>query len=88
MEIIRVWLIAFTLIFIIAVGWYCAQPITLGISRAINGTASVNASTQAQNTITIIEYVSFWFGPLFIVFVLLWAVISSARKDIMSTVYD
>jgi len=86
MRIVMVWIVAITLIFIISVGWYVSQPVIIGVSRAINASI-VGTETNARNTITIIEFVSFIWGPVFILFILLWAFVSSARRDVESEVY-
>jgi len=81
-----VWIVGLTLIFIISVGWYVSQPIVLGVSRTVNASI-VGTETNARNTITMIEYTSFLWGPVFILFVLLWMFVSSARRDVESEVY-
>ena len=84
MRIVLVWAVAITLIFTISLGWYISQPVVVGIARGLNSTYT----TQNQRNIsTTIEYVSYLWGPLFIIFILLWAVINSQREDVESQYY-
>ena len=84
MRIVMVWVVAITLIFSISISWYISQPIVLGVSRGLNSSIT---SSQGKNVATAVEYVSYAWGPLLIMFVLLWAIISSSKKDIESVVY-
>lgn len=84
MRIVMVWIVAITLIFTVSVGWYVSQPIILGVSRGLNSSIT---NPNGRNIVTAIEYVSFAWGPILILFVILWAVISSQRRDIESEIY-
>lgn len=84
MRIVLVWIVAITLIFSISLSWYVSQPIILGVSRSINSSVT---TSQGRNVVTAIEYVSYAWGPILIVFVLLWAVVSSQHRDVESEIY-
>jgi hypothetical protein len=84
MRIVFVWLSAFTLLFMITLGWWVSQPVVIGVSQGLR--------TQITNpngllVATGVEYVSYVWGPLFDVFILLWAVLNSQRRDVESEVY-
>jgi hypothetical protein len=85
MRIVKVWLVAFFLIFTITAGWYLSQPAVIGLSRGINATVYDNPS--ARNVSTAIEYVSYVWGPLLVCFILVWAIMSSQKRDIESEMY-
>ena len=84
MRIVMVWVVAITLIFTVSLSWYISQPIVLGVSRGLNSSIT---SSQGKLVATGVEYVSYAWGPLLIMFVLLWAIISSQKRDIESEVY-
>ena len=85
MRIIWVWVIAISLVFLISLGWYSTMPGIIGVSRALNST--YYEDPNARNVATAIEYVTYAWGPMFCLFILLWAIISSARRDAESEVY-
>lgn len=82
MRLFFVWLTASILIFSISLGWYVSLPVVLGVSRNLNFT-----NPTGQNIATAVEYSSYAWGPLFCAFIFLWAVISSAKRDVESEVY-
>jgi len=84
MRIVQVWIVAIILVFTISLGWYVSQPIVLGVSRGLNSSIT---SPQGRLVATGVEYVSYAWGPLLMMFVLLWAVISSSKYDQESEVY-
>lgn len=79
-----VWLTASVLIFSISIGWYVSQPVVIGVARGVNSTIT---NQQGRNVATFVEYASFLWGPIVILFILLWAVISSQRRDVESEIY-
>lgn len=85
MRILFVWVAAIAMIFLISLGWYTTLPVVLGVSRGLNSTYYENAN--ARNIATAVEYLSYGWGPILIGFVLLWALISSAKRDVESEVY-
>jgi len=83
-RIVQVWVVAIILVFSVSLSWYVSQPIILGVSR---GLSSSITTSQGQLVATGVEYVSYAWGPLLNIFILLWAVISSSKQDIESSVY-
>ena len=79
-----VWIVAITIIFIVSIGWYVSQPVVMGVASAMN---SSTTNPQARTVAVGVQYVSFAWGPVLILFVLLWAVISSSKHDVESTVW-
>jgi len=84
MRIVTVWIVAIILIFTISLGWWVTVPVVIGISHSLNSTIT---NPQGRLVATGVEYVAYAWGPIFIMFILLWAVISSQRQDIDSTLY-
>ena len=84
MRIVLVWIVTIILIFTVSLGWYVSQPIVIGVSRGLNSSIT---DTRGRIVATTVEYVSYAWGPIFILFILLWAVISSSKRDIESEVY-
>lgn len=84
MRIVYVWLSAFTLLFMISVGWWVSLPVVIGVSQGLRPQIT---SPNGLLIATAIEYVSYIWGPLFDVFILLWAVLNSQRRDVESEVY-
>lgn len=84
MRIVRVWVVAIILVFSVSLSWYVSQPIVLGVSRGIGSSIT---SSQGKLVATGVEYVSYAWGPLLIIFVLLWAIISSQKYDRESEIY-
>jgi len=86
MRILLVWVVAISLMFLVSLGWYTTLPVLIGISRALNNTYYENVN--ARNIATAVEYASYAWGPVFCLFILLWAVVSSAKRDVESEVYS
>lgn len=86
MRIIVVWISAFVLIFMVSLGWYTSLPVVLGVSRGLN--ATYYADANARNVATAVEYMAYAWGPLLILILLLWAIISSSKRDVESEYYD
>jgi hypothetical protein len=85
MRIVYVWLSAFTLLFMISVGWWVSLPIVIGVSMSLKPQITDPAGL---NIATAVEYVGYVWGPLFDIFILLWAILNSQRKDVESEVYE
>lgn len=86
MRILFVWVVAIALIFMVSVGWYSTLPSVLGVSRALN--ASYYEDANARNIATAVEYASYAWGPVFILFIILWALVSSSKWDVESQRYE
>lgn len=84
MRILWVWVVAIILMSSVSFGWYVSLPVVFGISE---GLAGVGLSGTAQGIVTVIQYVTIWWGPIMILFILLWALISSQRVDPTSERY-
>jgi len=84
MRIVMVWIVAVILIFTFSLGWWVSVPVVIGVSHALNSTIT---APQGRSIATAVEYVAYAWGPILICFILLWAVISSQRRDIDSVVY-
>jgi len=82
---VAVWVLAICICLLIGVGWYATLPVVLGISNALNSTYYGDAN--ARNVAVAVEYASFAWGPVFICFVILWAVVASSRQDQESVYY-
>ena len=82
MRIVAVWFVAVVLIFTVALGWWLSMPIVFGISRSLNVT-----SPEGQNAVLAVEYGNIAWGPVMIIFILLWALISSSKYDRESVIY-
>ena len=85
MRVVKVWIMASIIIFTVSLGWYVSQPVVIGFSRSLNATISGNQN--AVNAATAIEYGSIIWGPLLIIFILLWAIVSSQQRDVESVIY-
>jgi len=83
MRIVMVWIVAVILVFTISLGWYVTIPVVIGVSYSLNSTIT----GQGRNIAKGVEYVAYVWGPIFIAFILLWAVVSSQRRDAESIVY-
>jgi len=84
MRIVRVLVVGSILIFMVSLGWYISQPVVIGFSRGIN--ASVT-DAGGRNVMTAIEYTSYAWGPVLILFILLWIISSAAKRDVESELY-
>lgn len=86
MRILFVWVVAIALIFMVSIGWYSTMPVVLGMSRSLN--ATYYADANARNIATAVEYATYAWGPVFILFILLWALVSSSKRDVESQYYE
>jgi len=84
MRIIVVWMTAIFLIFVISLGWYVTLPTVIGVSYALNSTLTHSTGRSISAGI---QYVAYAWGPLLCIFILLWAIISSQKRDVESEVY-
>jgi len=84
MRIVFVWVTTFILLFTVSIGWYLSLPVTIGLMRSLQ---TVVTDPTALGIARIVEFVGIIWGPLWDLFILLWAVISSQRRDVESMVY-
>lgn len=85
MRMIVVWSVALTLLFTVSVGWLICLPICFALSSSIE--AQVSTLPSALGAFRIIEYVVILWGPIWDIFILLWAFMESHRIDVTSQVY-
>lgn len=85
MRIIWVWIWATILIFTVTVGWLLSLPVIAAMGSAANST--VYGNPDAVNVVRFVEYAGYAWGPAFIGFILLLAVLNSQRRDVESEIY-
>jgi hypothetical protein len=79
-----VWITVAILLFVESMGWYLTVPIVLGISHGIQNYTN---GTQAGNIVTIIEVVAFVWGPIMMLFTVLWGFVAMGTRDAESEMY-
>jgi len=84
MRIIKVWIAAFTLMFIFTIAWYVSLPTVLGMATGLEGSITNPAAT---NVVAAIKYACYVWGPILDIFLVLWAIISSQTRDVESEIY-
>ena len=84
MRMVIVSIVALGLFFIVTVSWYVTLPVTIGVARAINGTITL---AQAQQTVNVIEYACYIWGPLFDGFIVLWWFMTATQTEVESRLY-
>lgn len=77
MRVLNVWVTAVIVIAILTICWYVSMDIVVTITHA----ALSDVTGQALSITVLINYVAAWWGPIFDVFVLLWAIINSQEVD-------
>jgi len=80
-RIIVVWITAIILLFTISVSWWATLPAIMGVGYALND--SITHPT-GRSVATGVQYAGIAWGPLLCIFILLWAIISSQKRDIES----
>ena len=85
MRIVFVWLTAFTLLFAVSMGWYVSLPVVLSMS---NGLKPQITEARGLTLAVAVEYVSYVWGPLCDVFIVLWAILNSQKRDVESEAYS
>jgi len=83
-RVIWVWIVAFTLLFTVTLGWYILLPVSFALSSTIEEQISLNA---ALNALRIIEFVSIAWGPFWDILIIMWAYMESQRIDPTSIQY-
>jgi hypothetical protein len=73
-----------TLLFMISVGWWVSLPIVIGVSQGLRAQIT---NPNGLNIATMVEYVEYVWGPLFDVFILVWAIMEGQRHDVESEVH-
>ena len=83
MRLLYVWVTAVISCAIVTIFWLVGNSIVLAI---VNG-ALGDATGQAFSLVTIIEYFASWWGPIFDVVIIFWAIMSSEGEEISSALY-
>ena len=83
MRVLFVWFTAIVCLFIITIGWYICNGVVLTIAYQAMG----DLTGQAFSLLTLVEFVAAWWGPIFDVIVLLWAIINSQEIDPNSRIF-
>jgi hypothetical protein len=83
MRVLMVWFTAIVCVFVISISWYICNGVVLSIAYQTMG----DLTAQAFGLLTLLEYVAAWWGPLFDVIVILWAIINSQEIDPNSRIY-
>ena len=71
-------------IFIIMMGWYITQPMlmqTLGLTQNMTEDMNVN-TTQSGQTYSLLKRIVVWWGPVFVLILLIFAVVASQRREL------
>lgn len=80
MRMLFVWVTAIISCAIVTIFWLVSNNIVLAIA---NG-ALQNPTGQSFSLVTIIEYIAAWWGPIFDVVIIFWAIINSEEIEISS----
>ena len=83
MRVLMVWFTAIVAVFIISISWYISNGVVITIASQTMG----DLTTQAFSVLTLLEYTAAWWGPLFDIIVILWAIINSQEIDPNSRIY-
>jgi hypothetical protein len=89
MQIVVVWVVAFTLIAATTSAWYITQPLaikTINQSQNYTQTEGINI-TGSDSTYLFLTYTVYWWGPVFDLVWIAWAIMSSVRRDVESEAY-
>lgn len=84
MRVIWVWIVAFSLMFTVTLGWYIFLPVSFAISSSIETQISIS---PALNILRLVEFLTIVWGPFWDVFIVVWAYMESQRIDPMSARY-
>jgi hypothetical protein len=77
MRVLFVWFTAVISLFVITIGWYICNGVVVTIAHQ----ALADVTGQALALTILLEYVAAWWGPLFDVIILFWAIMSSQEID-------
>jgi hypothetical protein len=85
MQILYVWVTCLIVCAVITVGWYISNTVVNVI--ASSNMDLIGTSGPGYSQLKLLEYVNIAWGPVLDAFVILWAIISSAKQDVTSSVY-
>ena len=77
MRVLWVWFTAIVSVFVVTLGWYISNGVIITIAYQAAG----DLSAQGFGLLTLLEYVNAWWGPVFDVIIILWAIINSQEID-------
>ena len=77
MRVLWVWFTAIISVFTITVGWYVGNGVVVTIAHQ----ALAGVTGSAYSTLTLLEYVAAWWGPILDFVIILWAIINSQEVD-------
>ena len=83
MRVLFVWFTAIVSVFVVTLGWYIANSVMVSISSQ----ALTDLTGSGLSTLILLQYVSAWWGPIFDVVIILWAIINSQEVDPNSRIY-
>jgi hypothetical protein len=83
MRLLYVWVTAIVSCALVTIFWLIGNDIVLAIVNSAIG----EPTGQAYSLITILEYFATWWGPVFDVVIIFWAVMSSEQEEISSVLY-
>lgn len=84
MKPLFVWITVAILLFVESMSWYLTVPIVLAMTE---GTRNMTNGTQAGNIVTIIEVIAFIWGPIMMLFTILWGFVVAGTRDVESEMY-
>lgn len=85
MRILMVWIVALVLMATITIGWYISNTV---VNQIASGNMDlIGTSGKGFSLLKLIEYVNIAWGPILDLLVLLWAISSSAARDVTSEIY-
>jgi len=79
-----VWIVAIIIIFTVSLGWWVSLPIVLGVAQGLDSSIT---DERGKSISMGVQFVAYAWGPISIMFIVLWAVMSSQRRDIDSSIY-
>ena len=83
MRVLWVWFTAIVSVFIVTLSWYICNGIVVTIAYQAMG----DITGEGFTLLTLIEYVAAWWGPIFDVLIILWAILNSQEIDPNSVIY-
>lgn len=75
--------------FFIMFMWYVTQPIVIvSIDQTLNYTREMgHNNTYVENAYTILTWIEYWWGPIFVIFVgVIWLYVSAQREEWRSAI--
>jgi hypothetical protein len=83
MRVLMVWFTAIVSVFITTLGWYIGNGVVITIAHQ----ALADVTGSALAAVQLLEFVAAWWGPIFDVIIILWAILNSQEIDPNSRIY-